>query len=322
MNLCKPIGGYFELELKDNGTVYHDSAIMLNSGRNALEYILLNEKYKKIFLPYYTCDVTLQPFKRQNIEFEFYKLNECLLPELVNVDNNEALFYVNYYGLMNNKIHSLSKKYKNIIVDNSQSFYTMPIENIPTLYSPRKFFGLPDGGFAYVPNSKEYNLDYDKSEDRISHLIKRIETGPESGYVLFKENDTKLDNLPIGKMSRLTKRLLKNIDFRQVKNIRYRNFEIIHKALQELNELTPIINEENICGPMVYPFLRKGNNKLRNHLIKNKVFVATYWPNVKKWFGNINSFEYYLVDNLVPLPIDQRYSLDDMKFVINIILNS
>ena len=32
-----PIGGYFELELNDYGSVYHDKAIAVNSGRNALE---------------------------------------------------------------------------------------------------------------------------------------------------------------------------------------------------------------------------------------------------------------------------------------------
>ena len=42
MNLYKPIGGYFELELPNNSkdNLYHNSAVALNSGRNALKYIL------------------------------------------------------------------------------------------------------------------------------------------------------------------------------------------------------------------------------------------------------------------------------------------
>ena len=36
----KAIGGYFELELNDYGTIFHDNAIALNSARHAFEYIL------------------------------------------------------------------------------------------------------------------------------------------------------------------------------------------------------------------------------------------------------------------------------------------
>lgn len=56
--MMKPIGGYFELELRQ-GEHYHKDAIRLNSARNCFEYILLARKYKKVFLPYYTCEVLL-----------------------------------------------------------------------------------------------------------------------------------------------------------------------------------------------------------------------------------------------------------------------
>ncbi len=35
-----PIGGYFELELSDRGAFPCQDGVLLNSGRNALEYIL------------------------------------------------------------------------------------------------------------------------------------------------------------------------------------------------------------------------------------------------------------------------------------------
>ena len=43
------IGGYFGLEL-DKENEYHSEAIRLNTGRNALEYILISGFYKKIYL--------------------------------------------------------------------------------------------------------------------------------------------------------------------------------------------------------------------------------------------------------------------------------
>ena len=67
------IGGYFELELA-KGEEYHKDAIRLNTGRNAFEYILRAKAYKKVYLPFYTCDVMLEPIKKLNIKYEFYSI--------------------------------------------------------------------------------------------------------------------------------------------------------------------------------------------------------------------------------------------------------
>ncbi len=40
MNSRNAIGGYFALELNDFGSVFHDKAIAVNSGRNALVHQL------------------------------------------------------------------------------------------------------------------------------------------------------------------------------------------------------------------------------------------------------------------------------------------
>ena len=315
----KAIGGYFELELNDFGTVYHDNLVALNSGRNAFEYILIQKKYKKIYIPYYTCDVTLQPLKRQNIDYEFYYIDKEFFPIGVKPQKREALLYVNYFGLMNKQVKLLTKKYENLIIDNSQAFFEKPIKGIDTFYSPRKFFGLPDGGFAFTNKKIKIDLEPDYSFERIIHLIGRIEKDAETYYNLFKENEKKLDNLPIRKMSNFTQRLMKNINFEETRQKRNKNFSFLHNALRKLNELSHIIDNEIIDGPMVYPLLIKEGKKLKKYLTKNKIFVPTYWPNVYKMV-NKNDWEYYLTDNLIPLPIDQRYSTFDMEKISSLLL--
>src|SRR5690606_27110463 len=147
----KSIGGYFELELNDFGGIYHNKAIDVNTGRNAFEYILRsNKKLTKVLLPYFVCDVLLQPIKKLNLEVEFYGLDNAFLPKVNSVKKNEVILYVNYFGIMNKNIKNISNRFENIIIDNSQAFYANPIKNIPTFYSPRKFFGVADGGFLYT----------------------------------------------------------------------------------------------------------------------------------------------------------------------------
>lgn len=56
MHLAEPIGGFIGLQL-DDGDLYYPDLIALNTGRNALEYILRIRKFKTIYLPYFTCEV-------------------------------------------------------------------------------------------------------------------------------------------------------------------------------------------------------------------------------------------------------------------------
>lgn len=68
---------------------------------------------------------------------------------------------------------------------------------------------------------------------------------------------------------------------------------------------------------MVYPYLTDVAD-LRNKLIENKVFVATYWPNVFDWCKE-SDIEYKLAKYIFPLPCDQRYGEEDMERIINLI---
>jgi len=319
MSWSKEIGGYLELELNDNDTIYHDAAKALNSGRHALEFILLQKKYRRVLVPYYGCEAILQPIKRQNIDFEFYPLNADFTPSIRGLKSGEALLYINYFGLMTPVIKALRLKPGNLIVDNSQAFYDTPIDGVPTFYSPHKFFGVPDGGFAYVEQVKAIDLETDCSGGRIAHLIRRMEGSAQEGYPDFRTNEERLNQLPMRKISVLTKRLLKNIDFDKVEKRRLLNFKALHRTLNPLNELTPLIDLADYTAPMAYPFLRKGNDELRRHLINHKIYLPTYWPNVKAWTPSEQTREVHLQEHLLPLPIDQRYVEADMETIATIV---
>ena len=79
MTIEKSIGGYFGLEMSLREEYYSDM-IRLNSGRNAFEYILRAKKYKKIFLPYFTCVVMLEPIEKLDLEVEFYSIDANFKP--------------------------------------------------------------------------------------------------------------------------------------------------------------------------------------------------------------------------------------------------
>lgn len=229
---------------------------------------------------------------------------------------DEALLYVNYYGLKQHYVESLAEKVgEHLIVDNTQAFYAQPIVGIDTFYTCRKFFGVSDGAYLYTDKKLDVELERDLSFDRFMSLTKRIDLSAEAGYndslVLRKT----LVGQPIKRMSKLTQCIMQSIDYEASTKKRRENYQMLHKRLGKENKLTLQLDEEAV--PMVYPFLApiKG---IREKLIENKVFVARYWPNVLKWTTE-DDIDYLLAYQMQPLPIDQRYGEKDMEKIINTI---
>lgn len=311
------IGGYFELEL-NNGKHFHHNGVKLNTGRNALEYILLTAKYTKVYIPLFTCDVILEPILKLNIEYEFYSIDSNLEPifNFNDLGQEEGFIYTNYFGIKDYYISKLISICENVIIDNAQSFFSKPIEGVQTFYSARKFFGVPDGAYVYPKSKLDFEFDIDSSTNRLGHLIKRIENGAKEGYLDFTLNEKSFINQPIREMSKFTNKLLKAVNYDDVIYKRKRNFNYLHQYLGEINEIK--IDLKNLIVPMVYPFLKNNNYILRNVFLKNKVYLAKYWPNVLDW-SESDSIEYYLVENILAIPIDHRYSAEDMDRILNIL---
>lgn len=316
INNPKSIGGFFELELPQ-GAEYHSKAIALNTGRNCLEYILRVRGYRNVYLPYYSCDVLLEPFIKLNVKHSFYHINERLeLDENIQLCNDEAILYINYFGLKQSFVEELATKYgKQLIVDNTQAFYAKPIEGIDTFYSCRKFFGVADGAYLYCDLSINIELEQDQSWDRMTHLLKRIDLSPEAAYKDFSRQDEQLKGNPIRTMSRLTHRIMASIDYQRIKNKRRENYAVLESALKQRNGISLPMNSDAI--PMVYPYLTN-DPELRHRLIDNKIYVATYWPNALDWCS-ILDWEYLLTKNLVSIPIDQRYEDNEMQNIVDIL---
>lgn len=312
------IGGYFSLELPQREE-YHKYAIRLNTGRNCLEYILRVRGYKKVFVPYYTCEAVMEPINKLGILYEFYHIDVHFeIRDRLTLKEGEALLYTNYFGLKQRYVEQLAENTgTRLIVDNTQAFYAKPIPGIDTFYTCRKFFGVPDGAYLYCDKELDEEIEQDYSYDRVAHLVKRIDLSAEDGFKDFRRVDDGLDNQPIRKMSKLTQRMVQSIDYEAAAQRRRANFQMLHEALGKENNIDLPLEDDTV--PMVYPYLVPVDG-LREKLIENKIFVARYWPNVLDWTTK-DDIEYLLAYQMQPLPIDQRCSVVEMQIIIEILNN-
>lgn len=312
----REIGGYLEFE-KYQGDEYHENCLALNSGRNCLRYLIRSKKIKKIALPKYNCSAIYNVCVQEKVSVIFYSIDSMFKPILSEDLIKDAVLYViNFFGQLTvDDIKTLHTLYKYIIVDNAQAFFTKPILNIDTLYTCRKFFGVTDGGYLYT-DAPTIRLSNDVSYDRLEYIFGRFENTANEFYSLFARNEELIDHLPLKKMSAITHNFLRSINYEGVKNKRNTNFKMLANKLNSLN----MLNVKNVEGPYMYPFLVKDGALIKSELQKRAIYIPTLWPNVLKDVG-CNEYEYFLANNIIPLPCDQRYLEEDILYIIETIIN-
>ena len=170
----KEIGGYFQLE-EMPGEEYYPDLYRVNLGRTALLWLLKSRRCRKILLPYFLCESVVHTCQENQIETEFYHLNEKLevLYPKEQLPEGEYL----YYG--------------NIIVDHTHAFFQKPLKGIDTLYSCRKFWGVSDGAYLSTDTSLTENKTVDYSAERMKHILGRYEHNAGTYYKDMLENAEK-----------------------------------------------------------------------------------------------------------------------------------
>ena len=267
----KEIGGYIELDTF-TGKMLHDDGIKLNCGRNALEYLIISKGIKKLLFPKFMCDSCDEILKRNNVSVRYYSIGIDFKLLSVDRDEDEFLYIVNYYGqLSNDYLLSLGD---NVIVDNAQAYFNEPIDGTDTIYTCRKFFGVPDGAILYTDKLIYTPLEQSESFQRMLHLLGRYERTASDYYGVFTDNEQ----------------------------------QFFYDKLMAMSKLPE--------GAFMYPLYIDNGEKIRRKLQEQQIFIPTLWPAVYNLCDE-TELEVDLAKNILPIPVDQRYCVDDMLTIIN-----
>lgn len=251
---------------------FFDNKILLNSARNCLKYILRAYKIPKIHLPYYICPVVRQAIREENVKMEFYHIDKFFMPKK-NFAEDEYILYPNYFGLCDEQSEILSKKNKNLILDNAHAFFA-PKKGLASFSSPRKFFNVNDGGILEINTKISENFAQD--EDRTLE-IKDFES--------FCKNELSIDDNPIKFMSEKTKNSLKNINFDEKISKNRKIFSKIDQKLKKTNILNLHLLKNST--PMCYPFLTEDfeeEEKIAKMLEKEGIYLIKYGSNLPETY--------------------------------------
>lgn len=312
-------GGYLELEKNRGKEYYQSNAIALNNARSALVWLLEKRNIKRIFLPIFICDVVIKACEMVCDEVLFYAVDKNLRPNISpqSIGCSDWVYVVNYFDVLRAEdLQKLKAMYGRIILDNVQAFFSEPPEGIDTIYSCRKFFGVPDGAYLITDLQGEEKLDRDISGERMVHLAGRFESTANAYYGAYQANENQQEYTP-KRMSLLTHNLLRGIDYQFVKRQREENYQFLEKSLGLCNSWP--VHERIPDGPYAYPLCIPNADTLRNRLREKRLYVPLLWPNVPQ-MCDMKSWEDKYTRGTLVLPVDQRYTIKDMEAMLQIVI--
>jgi len=306
--MSNAIGGYFELEVPFQEALY-PSALGYNSARYAFQALLAHGDTRRLHLPWYTCGTMVEAARRSGVEVLRYRLDDQLQPaRLPSLDTGERFLYVNYFGYKAPFIEAeLAPRYPGqLIADHAQALFAAPLSGVPTLYSPRKFMGVPDGGWLVNAPPALRAPDPTRSKGRFAALLGRLEDGPEPWYASYVEVERGIRDEGMRGMSILTERLLEGIDYQAIATRRHANLACLHAAFAGRNRYE--LPMHSGLAPMCYPLLLESASeaeRVRAQLARQRIYTATYWKDVLEADGDCDVARRWSTC-MLPLPLDQR----------------
>lgn len=313
------IGSFIELGFQQDNEFHKGNLNIarLNTGRAAIYHAMRLLNCRIVYLPVYQCETVRNFLIRKNVKIKYYRMDWEFNPIMDCIEEDACIVVVSYFGIMGvSRMEQLTSRFERIIVDNAQSFYSKPIQNVYSVYSARKFVGVPDGAYVIGKGAEKYTDEYGQcySSDTSLFLLQRVEYGCEGKtYTNRSVNEERIDQEDILKMSKLTRGILDGYNYNDIQDKRRANFRIAAALFDDVNLLDVHHYYDNSCVPMVYPLVIEDDDLLPK-LLKAKHFQGRWWNYLRSEVDE-GYFEYWLSRYMIPVTIDQRYGKEELEYI-------
>lgn len=313
--------------------------IFLSSGRDSLVYAIRAYKIKKMLIPSYIEEDIIKQILKEGIIVKFYNINKNLNIDLEDVEkkvkNFDSILIIHYFGFPHDvkKIQQICKENNLIMVEDCVQSMLSSYDNKPlgsfgeiSFNSLRKFIGIPDGSILTITKKTkiiESTLHKKFVEKRINALIgKYLYLNKEKSHSHFYFKQAFIGSEKImekyekpAPISTESLKILQRIDFSEMIKIRRQNFIYLLSELESLALYKKL--PTNVC-PLGFPIIVKDRNKIKKKLIENKIYPPIHWPLSSKISKSFRD-SWKISSHILTIPIDQRYNIEDMERIIEVL---
>lgn len=295
-----------------------DNSWFFANGRSALAHLLRREQVGRLWVPALICPelATAAPEGAAR----YYGLGPDLSPDTGSLDTllqpGDCVVGVDYFGRSPSRAfrdYAASRNDVLWVEDRAQALApgAGPWADW-VLYSPRKLFGVPDGGILVRRGGTVEHPDYAGADVTAATAARRVEKdrGSEWHFALYQETERRHSVSP-RRMSRLSRALLDATDPAPAIRRRQDNYAVLAQLLSDIALLA-----EDGCGfaPFGFPVRLPECEAVWRRLCEAGVFPARHFaalPSDPQAFPA----EHALGATMMTLPCDQRYRPDDLQRV-------
>lgn len=321
-------------------------AILLRSGRDALKAVAREYGKYIAFLPALACDSMVVPFHLYDNRVAYYTLKndystdfDDLLEMLSEETGTVLLLYMNYFGnlsMTDAQLEFVKEHYPNVVFIEDRThdlIYKRQNRFHPdyTVASLRKWMNIPDGGLLWTDTpltNTVFSDDTGFSETRRKAQCMRAEffkSGDESVKTeyrrIFSTVTDQIDVCPLpGRMTEYAYRMASATDWDEIRDKRERNAIIVTEQLSDCDKVK-FIQKDTHKSNLYVPILIDKRNLIQRNLASKGIFTTLIWPLNDKQKERCEIAD-YTERCMLGIPCDQRYSAEDMYFIVQEIIKT
>jgi hypothetical protein len=310
--------------------------LRLADARSAFFVLGQTLRPKKVWLPSYLCTAVVQGFQAASVPIEFFPINDHLSCEdsgwLERVQRGDLVVRINYFGFLNrdSAFAEAIGRGARVIDDAAQAFLTEGIGNAShyAIYSPRKFVGVPDGGFLVSLTDTPIGWPALRPSPPVwweealqACALRREYDAGATGRDWFLKFQNSERSAPTGlfAMSEFSSGLLdRGFDFSAIAQTRRANYL---ELLAHLHDFALFPGLSDGIVPVGFPVRHRDRDSVRQALIREDIFPPIHWD-LREFIPGSFTASHALARETMTLPCDQRYDADDMRRISEVFLRT
>ncbi|MBR1762681.1 MAG: DegT/DnrJ/EryC1/StrS aminotransferase family protein [Eubacterium sp.] len=317
------------------------------SGRNAIKALCegIGINCKRVLLPIYTCSTVIQPFVDAGWEIKYYGILNDLSIDVGSLEkvyyefSPSIVFVQSYFGFnTTNKNINLFLKLKNdgaiIVEDITQSLFSLHYIEFADYYvaSLRKFLAIPDGGVLISKNAlsisgiqhcdkKLVDMAFEAFNHKADYMKSDSATEKER---FLKEYSQYCERLALNsELTEISDDSMSIFNFANTDNlakIRIDNYNYLFENTLHMHTVAPVLTiADKGIVPLYYPIYAAGHrDELQSFLKEHRIYCPVIWPKPEYVDATETEAE-YIYNNIICIPIDQRYNVEDMQRIIELL---
>lgn len=308
------------------------------SGREAIGLGIAGIAPSLALLPAYCCWSMALPFEAAGWTVAYYPLNKDLtvdvpaLKSLIRDLKPGAVLVMDYYGFAPTcaAVEAVKEVDERITVieDFTQCLFSLPEKwnNKVDCYvaSIRKSIGVPDGGVVLSKRTLDLSL---LSEEKTPFVEHHIQAGIRKKWYLYSSSSSEKQTFRelqaaagaeiktdyhLYRISPEAMGIIENTDTETVRFARRKNYEHLYDLIKDNRYFNILFAPGCNPAPFMMIIKSKKRDELQSALAKKGVYCQVIWPLSDK-AKEICPVSKEMEETMLAIPIDQRYSYDDIE---------